>query len=39
MERVNKRVNLRRGERGRETGGRQWRFPRRANAAASRHVR
>jgi hypothetical protein len=39
MERVNKRVNLRRGERWRETGRRQWRFPRRANAAASRHVR
>jgi hypothetical protein len=39
MERVNKRVNLRRGERGREMGRRQWRLPRRANAAASRHVR
>jgi hypothetical protein len=39
MERVNKRVNLRRGERRREMGRRQWRFPRRANAAASRHVR
>jgi len=33
------RVNLRRGERRRETGRTQWRFPRRANTAASRHVR
>jgi hypothetical protein len=39
MERVNKRVNLRRGERGREMGCRQRHFPRRANAAASGHVR
>ena len=39
MERVNKRVNPRRGERRRETVPRQWRFPRRANTAANRHVR
>ena len=39
MERVNKRVNLRRGERRREMGRRQRRFPRHANAVASRHVR